>query len=296
MKRLMNLFRVVGLIGMMIAIMLACQHDGLQDSASTQTNIKLSSQAALENHAMISATQDAVNVTANAFASQGLVYGRVAEGGDDEGEDDDDCRAKITKNITINNINPDSVVIAGTITIDFDADTTCENRSGKIIDSVLIVLSRTNYQSFESITFQNYWKDSTNIDGVISIAASKGNPTVVKINGTKIKYRDGSSSSWSGDLVFTYQRSVSGSPRMATLTGSWHGTTRKGTSFSAEITKEVVFKGGCFSYRHKLVPVSGTINITVNGVASVIDYGDGTCDRIYTITTAGVTTEHHFGR
>jgi len=298
MKRPFNSIRIVGLMGMMIALMLACQHDGLQDSASSQSKVKLSAQAALENNTMINATQDAVNVTASAFASQGLVYGRVAdEGHDDDGEDEGDCRPKITNTIKVNNTNPDSVIISGMITIDFDADTTCHNRSGKIIDSVFMVLSRTNYQSFESITFQNYWKDSTNIDGSISVSASKGNPTVVTVNGSKIRYRDGSQSSWSGNLVYTYQRSGTGSSStsMGTLTGSWHGTTRSGTAFSAEITKEIDFKGGCFGYRSRLIPVSGTIEITTDGVDSVIDYGDGTCDRIYTITTAGTTTEHHLG-
>jgi hypothetical protein len=298
MKKPLNFVRIVGLVGMIIAIMLACQHDGLQDPL-TQYKIKQSAQAAAENNAMIIATQDAVNVTSSAFASQGVVYGRVADDGhegDDE-EDDDDCRPKVTSTIKINNTNPDSVIISGMILIDFDVDTTCHNRSGKIIDSVFMVVSRTNYQSFESITFQNYWKDSTNIDGAISVSSSKGNPTVVKVDGTKIKYRDGSSSSWSGNIVFTYQRIVTGTTysRMASLTGAWHGTTRGGTTFSANITKEVVFKGGCFGYYRRLIPVSGTIDVTTNGVGSVIDYGDGTCDRIYTITTAGVTTEHHLG-
>jgi hypothetical protein len=296
MKRPFKSIRIVGLIGMMIAFMLACQNDGLQNSIPTPANIKLSSQAALENNAMITATQDAMNVTSNAFASQGLAYGRVADEGNDEG-DDDDCRPKITNTIKINNTNPDSVIISGMITVDFDADTTCHNRSGKIIDSVFMVLSKTNYQSYESISFQNYWKDSTNIEGSISVSASKGNPTVVTVNGSKIRYRDGSSSSWSGNLVYTYQKIVSGTTytRTATLTGSWHGVTRKGTTFSANITKEVDFKGGCFGYIRRLIPVSGTVNITVNGVDSVIDYGDGTCDRTYTVTTAGVSTEHHLG-
>ncbi|MGC4021403.1 MAG: hypothetical protein QM734_05405 [Cyclobacteriaceae bacterium] len=41
--------------------------------------------------------------------------------------------------------------------------------------------------------------------------------------------------------------------------------------------------------------MSGTVDITAAGIESVIDYGDGTCDKIaYTITTAGVVTEHTF--
>lgn len=299
MRKPLNPVRVVGLVTLIIGLIFSCTN---QDSILNQKSKQMSIQAAQENSLMIAAAQDAVNATGSAFVSQGLNYGRIADGAHDGEGDDDDCKPKITNTIKVNRTNPDSVIISGTITIDFDADTTCmrgdddERRSGKIIDSVLIVLSKTNFKSFESITFQNYWRDSTKIDGSISVEATKGN-TVVKINGSKIKYRDGTSSSWTGNLVFTTQRSGTGNSYVSTrtITGSWSGTTRSGTTFSANITKDVVFKASCFGHRHRFTPVGGTIEVTTNGVASTIDYGDGSCDRVYTITTAGTTTEHHLG-
>ncbi len=77
------------------------------------------------------------------------------------------------------------------------------------------------------------------------------------------------------------------------LTGALKGITRSGAEFKATITSEIVFKRGCFG-RHSFVPVSGTVEVTTAGVTSVIDYSDGTCDEDYTITTAGVLTEHTF--
>jgi hypothetical protein len=296
MKRTVNTIRVVGMMALVIALALACQHDS-QDFLQP-FKMQQSVQTAQDNSAMIAAAQDVVSTTGSAFANQGLTYGRFAD--DDEGESDDDCKPTITNTIKINRVTADSTIISGTLTIDFGTGATCDSsemKKGKIIDSVYIVLSKTMHKSLESITFQNSWKDSTQIDGSFSVSSATGSPTVVKIKGTKIRYHDGTQSSWTGDLTFTYQKSGVGSTYTSsiTLTGSWSGTTRKGVNFSANITKDVVFKAGCFGHRHKFIPVSGTIDVTTNGTTSTIDYGDGTCDRLYTITTGGTTTTHHLG-
>ncbi|MBI1770477.1 MAG: hypothetical protein HYR67_19080 [Bacteroidetes bacterium] len=298
MKKPLNFVRIVGLVALIVALVFACHED---QNLLLNQKVKQSAQAAVDNSQMIATAQDVVNVTASAFANQGITFGRVADGHDDD--DEFECKPSIINNIKIDRSHPDSLIISGTITIDFDSaicGDSAEVRKGKIIDSLMLVIvikDKSVFKSFEKITFQNYWKDSVNVNGIISVSAATGSPTVVKVNGTKIKYHDGSSSSWSGDLVFTYQRSGVGNTYSSTmtLTGSWSGTTRSGTNFTANITKEIDFKAGCFGHRHKFIPVSGTVVITANGVVSTIDYGDGTCDRIYTITTAGATTEHHLG-
>jgi hypothetical protein len=38
------------------------------------------------------------------------------------------------------------------------------------------------------------------------------------------------------------------------------------------------------------------VEITTGGVLSIVDYGDGSCDKVYTITTGEETTEHTFGK
>lgn len=297
MIRPLNTVRVVGLAAMIAAFVLACQ----QDSQSLLVGAKMqqSAQAAQENSAMIASAQDVVSTTAGAFSSQGLTFGRFAEHGDDDDDDSLECKPTITNTIKVNRINADSIIISGTIIIDFG--TTCADSSnmkkGKIIDSVYVVLSKTVHKASEFVTFDNYWRDSTSIDGSFSITSGTGEPTVVKIKGTKVRYRDGTTTSWTGDLTFTTEKSGVGNNYTASMTvvGSWSGVTRSGTSFSGNITKDVVFKAGCFGHRHKFIPVSGTIDIVTGGVTSTIDYGDGTCDRTYTITAAGQTTTHHLG-
>jgi hypothetical protein len=297
MIRPLNTVRVVGLATMIAAFALACQ----QDSQSlVGAKVQQSAQAAQENSAMIASAQDVVSTTAGAFSSQGLTFGRFAEHGDDDDNYDSlECKPTITSTIKVNRISADSIIISGTITIDFG--TTCADSSnmkkGKIIDSVYVVLSKTVHKASEFVSFENYWRDSTNIDGTFSITSATGEPTVVKIKGTKVRYKDGTTTSWTGDLTFTTEKSGVGNSYTAsmTVTGSWSGVARNGVSFSGDITKDVVFKAGCFGHRHKFMPVSGTIDIVTGGVTSTIDYGDGTCDRTYTITSAGQTTTHHLG-
>jgi hypothetical protein len=297
MKRPLNTVRIVGSFILIVAVILACQQD---QNLSLNAKVQQSVQAAQENSAMVASTQDVVNTTAGAFVSQGISYGRFADSGD-VGGDDDECKPTITNTIKINRISLDSVIISGKLIIDFGTGTTCpdstEMRKGKIIDSVYMVISKTMHKSAEFVTFQNYWRDSTQLDGSFSITSGTGVPTVVTINETKVRYHDGTSTTWKGDLTFTIQKSGTGNTFSSTmtLTGSWSGVTRKGTDFSANITKEVVFKAGCFGHNHKFLPVSGTIDIVSGGVTSTIDFGDGTCHKTYTITSAGKTTVHRIG-
>jgi hypothetical protein len=292
MKRPLNFVRIVGLVALIVCFVLSCQREAQDDSLQKQVRVQQSIQAAQDNSSMISATQDAVRLTASAFANQGITFGRIA---DDDG-DDPECKPVVTNNIKVDWTHTDSLIVSGTITIDFGDSTVCDSthmRKGKIIDSIMLVVAfkdRTTFKSSEKITFQNYWRDSTQVDGTISVNAATGSPTIVAINGSRIRYHDGTSSSWTGSLVFIHEKNTTGNT--ITITGSWSGTTRHGTTFSATITKAIEYKAGCFGHWHRFIQVSGIVEVVTNGVTSTIDYGDGTCDRVYTITTAGVTTEH----
>ncbi|MGC4021404.1 MAG: hypothetical protein QM734_05410 [Cyclobacteriaceae bacterium] len=105
------------------------------------------------------------------------------------------------------------------------------------------------YSLKEKIKFVGYSRDSTQMDGSISIASSSGQPTVISIDGTKVKYHDGTSMTWSGDVVFTIHNGANHRwGGIVDVTGSWSGTTRSGTSFTANITKAVEFKPSCYPY------------------------------------------------
>jgi hypothetical protein len=73
------------------------------------------------------------------------------------------------------------------------------------------------------------------------------------------------------------------------VVGNWTTTTANWTQ-SSSIVLPLVFKMNC---QYRLV--QGQINIVKNNNTATIDYGDGTCDNLATLTINGTTTTFTFG-
>ncbi len=77
--------------------------------------------------------------------------------------------------------------------------------------------------------------------------------------------------------------------------GSYEYTSSKGYSFTYKITKPLVYNYSC---EDAWIPVEGTeeISYTENGETAdfTVDYGDGTCDNLYTVTSDGETIEYNY--
>ncbi|HLZ17564.1 MAG TPA: hypothetical protein VKQ08_11015 [Cyclobacteriaceae bacterium] len=294
MSKALNFWRIVGNTLIIFLVVQACQRDGasLLERASMQQTF----QTAHDNQEMIATVRDIAGVTAGAFSQQGITSGRIA----DEGvEGEMECEPSVTSNIKLDRTHLDTIMYSGVITVDYGTGANCpdsvKRRKGMVVDSFMLVIRFKDsvwYSLSEKIKFVGYSRDSTTLDGSISIASSSGSPTVVTIDETKVKYTDGKTSTWKGDLVYTIHNPGHNWGGTIDVTGSWSGTTRAGASFSAQITKAIEYKSTCY----RGIPVAGTVQVTTNDVTSTIDYGDGTCDRIYTITTAGVTKEYKFSR
>jgi len=71
-------------------------------------------------------------------------------------------------------------------------------------------------------------------------------------------------------------------------TGTASGTNRKGKNYTTTILTPLISKTSCNNY---LFPVKGTMNLGVNGddTKFLLDFGDGTCDRTFTVTYKGRT-------
>lgn len=294
--------KVVGVLSFVILIVGACQNEMARESLLVKSEASLA--VAEDNHRMIGTLQDMAGITAGAFASQGIAGARTMNG-DADLEDETGCKPSVTSSIRLDRSHPDTVIYSGVIVIDFGTGATCadsvEMRKGKVIDSVYVIVTFKDslfYKSMESITFVGYQKDSVQLDGSVSIADASDTPLLITLHETKTKFSDGTTSEWKGDLVFTVnKKSVSRHHSFAesiSITGSWSGVSRTGQAFSAVITSPIEYQTDCFGHRHKPIPVSGKIDITVSGVTSTIDYGTGVCDKTYTITTAGTTKDYKF--
>lgn len=316
-KRTFESIRLVGWLVFFLAIAWSCQKENVSlMSAKTREQASL---AASNNSQLLTTAQDVADITSSALAGQGvaggrtLTYGRVADG--DHG-DHDPCGPTVTGTFSFTEKH-DTIIYSGKLTIDFGDGTAChdstEMHKGKIIDSFTLILTRNDSISFnltDSITFEGFHKDTVTVDGLFVKRSTSWKNWTLDISNAKITYQDGTMVSWSGSLNTVIGPGAIGMNDTdgdngsdsthtsdgghyghfsfsKTVTGSIHGTTRDGAEFTAEITKPLVYQCGC----SKRIPVSGTVKITVAGVESDVDYGDGTCDRKYSVTTAGVTTD-----
>ncbi|HMG88448.1 MAG TPA: hypothetical protein VK589_00260 [Chryseolinea sp.] len=304
-------------IALFVVILGACQNDDV-NPLTTKENASLS---ARDNSQIVAATEEVMDITDGIFVSRGFSGGRTADGGpghdghddeddDDQGDDHGDkhhdsrgCKPSISGSFNLDRSHQDSLIYTGTFIVDYGDGLTCPDsahvRKGKVMDSITFIVSfkdSITFTSTETVTFEGFTKDSTSIDGKFIIKSSTGNPTTVEAQGAQITYADGTSFSWDGTLTFAYEKKGSRHCKgniMKITDGSIEGTTRSGAEFTATITKEIVFKRGCNGKRF-FVPVSGTVDITTGGVTSTLDYGDGSCDKDFTITTAGETIDHSF--
>ena len=74
------------------------------------------------------------------------------------------------------------------------------------------------------------------------------------------------------------------------MEGKYEGTNRKGKTYTAQTTKVLKFKGECW-LQGFFKPSSGTIELKSENKTAILDFGDGACDNIFTITVNGHTKE-----
>jgi hypothetical protein len=268
----------------------------MQESTKAQTEM-----SAHDNSQMIAIAQDAMDVTGTALAGKGISNARYSSNQRTaDNEAGMDCAPSISGTFSVDRSNKDSVIYSGSLTIDFGTGVYCKDstevRKGKLIDTFKLVV-RTDTMSYvltESVTFQGYQKDTVTVDGTFTSVTKSNVMSTLTIKNAKITYASGKSVSWSGSLTNQYIHDGSNEMHQESrsVTGSISGTDRQGAAFSATITKAILFKYSC----SKDIPVQGTIDLMVGSTSSTIDFGSGTCDKEYTITTGGKTTTYTFKR
>ncbi|HEX8059953.1 MAG TPA: hypothetical protein VF473_03410 [Cyclobacteriaceae bacterium] len=276
-----------------LLVMIGCQEDLVPKKLSSSQQAELS---ARDNARTMITIQQALDVTAGALQDKGVSQGRVATEGD---HDNYGCAPSVNLTLNVDRTKPDSLIYSGTIIINYGDGSSCastDRRTGKITDDFRIAISAKNLLVFvakETITFDNFIKENSSVDGAFTVASASGKKTTIASKGMTLGYNDGTTSTLSGNLTFSYQ-TASGRKGNLTITGNLAGESRQGMPYTATITQGILFKGGCLGLTRK-VPVSGKISIQTNGAASDVDYGDGTCDKNYNVTVDGQTETHTFG-
>ena len=184
---------------------------------------------------------------------------------------------------------------AKTITIDFGEG--CEGPYG-VTRSGIIFISYTGKRfvpgSSWTVTFQNFYIKDRHIEGTRTVEnvsdSLEANP---KFHITLV----GGIVTWPSDTFATrevnrYREWVRASnpmnDEMVILQGSVaSGVNKKGVNYSSTVLTNLVFKRMCRNSAR--VPVEGIKEVIVGDVISLIDFGNGECDSIVTITTNGET-------
>lgn len=185
-----------------------------------------------------------------------------------------------------------------TITIDFGDG--CEGpfghvRSGKII----ITYTDRMYVpgSVVTVTFEDFVCDGRKIEGKrirTNISESENDFLRFRIQLVegRITWEDGTFATREADWEVTRIRTPNPINDERIRTGSASGVTREGIGYTVTITNRIVWKRGCLPTKRVMIPVEGTKEIVLdNGTTITIDYGDGTCDNLVTITKDGVSKE-----
>jgi hypothetical protein len=188
-----------------------------------------------------------------------------------------------------------------TRTVDFGAEG-CTLGNGNTVKGKMIVSFSNDFASSTqtiSYTFDGFYHNGKKLQGSKSIVRTvkttdllaTAHPVFTAAIDLTITFDDGGVYTRKGTLV---KEQVEGfdtwfnwDDNAYLVTGSGTTTFPNGDTFSAEITTPLQFKASC----KKAFPVKGVVSVTKNGATAVIDYGNGDCDTLATITKDGVTEE-----
>ena len=137
-------------------------------------------------------------------------------------------------------------------------------------------------------TFDGYEVDGLKVEGT-RILTNKGanleTNTInleVKIQSGKVIWPDDTYASIVSDQLRDIKLGTQGEYEVS-ITGTAAGTSRGGFDYTSSTSDALVYKKSCIE-SGVTVPISGIMNFQFRGIEASVDYGDGTCDKLATIT------------
>ncbi len=185
----------------------------------------------------------------------------------------------------------------GTITIDFGDG--CEDKKGNIRKGKIIVTfeGRRFFPGSTIVTtFENYMINGVLIEGVRTVTNSSGSledhPSfTITVVGGKATWPDGTFATREANRKREWIRADNPLKDEWRVTGSAAGTNRNGISYTMEIKEALIYKRECEVASRVFIPVAGVKILMTQNRLMTIDYGDGSCDRLVTVTINGETKQ-----
>lgn len=188
-----------------------------------------------------------------------------------------------------------------TRTIDFGTEG-CVLPNGNSIKGKIIISFTNDFSTSThaiSYTFEGFYHNGKLIEGSKNISYTKKATTLLAeihpvLNHTidmSVTFDDGKTYTIDGtrtrEMVEGYNTPLEWEDNVFLVTGNSSVTKKDGTIISCEITNPLRFKMSCRSP----FPVSGTKTITKNDSTATVDFGDGECDTLASLTIDNITTE-----
>lgn len=178
---------------------------------------------------------------------------------------------------------------AGSITIDFGEG--CTDGRGNIRRGTIVIEYEGRWMSpgsSWSLSFTNYYINDILIAGTRMITnISEGEEgtqvfTVVLENGS-MTWPDGSIARRTAHRTREFERDGNNILNRLIIYGTAEGNHRNGRGYAIEITEPLVYDRAC-AEEGVIIPVSGEKIIKHGQREITVNYGDGTCDNVVTIT------------
>lgn len=183
-----------------------------------------------------------------------------------------------------------------TVVVNFGAEGCTDPKGNVRKGKLLIIFTGDRKVSFTTV-FDGFYLNGKKVEGSRSVSRISTNPPTftISLQQGKITWPDGTFATRESNLIRVFNRNLldKSLETMLIKSGSIaNGVTREGKSYTMEITTDLLFKRSCMEPPAKVfVPVSGVKTITIGGKTLSIDYGDGTCDKLATITRDGVSKQ-----
>lgn len=187
----------------------------------------------------------------------------------------------------------------GTKTIDF-GDEGCEGRDGRVRTGKIIVTvegERDEPGFSMTITLEDFAIDTIQIEGTRVMTYVSGTDTEKEYNATltggKMTFPDGTEATRESTRTRIATFDEDGTKTQVARYGSASGINKEGLAYSNVVdeTAAILSLSTCIE-EGIFAPVSGIMTINIEGESEkTIDFGDGTCDNMVTITQDGVSEE-----
>ena len=181
----------------------------------------------------------------------------------------------------------------GVLTIDFGAGCTDDHgtiRKGKI----MIVYNGRRFLPGSSVvtTLDGYEINGIKVEGVRSVANSSNSTQsdprfTTTMTGGMITWPDGTTASRDESITREWKLGAATIDSQWLVTGSATGKNRHNQDYSMTITETLLYKKECAVFNKVFMAVKGIKELVTADKKVTIDYGNGTCDKLVTITING---------